>query len=111
MNSLSEMPEIIKQMSVRDREEFLKAAKSGTKKRYNITVMIVGENTVGKTCLLRRLMKEPIDDVQTTDGIDIQRRKCQINVETGEWHFSTSEYLFFLFFTTILKELYCKIVH
>ncbi|VDI35533.1 Hypothetical predicted protein [Mytilus galloprovincialis] len=84
------MPETIKQMSEDDRREFLKATKSGTQKRYNIRVLIVGENSVGKTCLLRRLLNEPIDDVQSTDGLDIERRKCQVDVETGEWHFSTS---------------------
>ncbi|CAG2227947.1 unnamed protein product [Mytilus edulis] len=46
------------------RDEFMKAAKSGTTIRYNCRVMIVGENEVGKTSLLRRLMNEQIDDVQ-----------------------------------------------
>jgi GTPase SAR1 family protein len=32
--------------------------------------MIVGENGVGKTCLMRRLLGEDIDDVTSTDGID-----------------------------------------
>lgn len=83
------MPETIKQMSIHDREQFLKAAKSGTNKRYNIRVMIVGENSVGKTCLLRRLMNEEIDDVRSTDGINIERRKCQIDIDNGQWHFFT----------------------
>lgn len=83
------MPETIKQMSVHDREEFLKAAKSGTARRYYVRVMIIGENSVGKTCLLRRLLHEQIKDVDSTDGIDIQRRKCQINMHSGEWIFSS----------------------
>lgn len=81
------MPETIKQMSPHDREEFLKAAKSGITKQHTIRVMIVGEKSVGKTCLLRRLLNENINDVKTTDGINIERRKCQIDIETGEWHF------------------------
>lgn len=76
-------------MSTHDREAFLVAAKSGTQTRYNIRVMIVGEQNVGKTCLLRRLMNEEIDDVHTTDGINIERRKCLVNVKTGKWHFTT----------------------
>ncbi|CAG2188075.1 unnamed protein product [Mytilus edulis] len=87
---IKEMPETIKRMSIQDREEFLKAAKSGITKRHTIRVMIVGEKSVGKTCLLRRLMDEEIDDVESTDGINIERRKCQIDIETGKWHFHTA---------------------
>ncbi|CAG2227944.1 unnamed protein product [Mytilus edulis] len=88
--TVKEMPATIKQMSVQEKDEFLKAAKSGTTIRYDCRVMIVGENEVGKTCLLRRLMNEKIDDVQSTDGINILRRKCQINIKSGEWHFPTA---------------------
>lgn len=88
---LTEMPATIKQMSVQERDEFLKAAKSGTAIRYDCRVMIVGENGVGKTCLLRRLMNEKIDDVRSTDGINILRRKCQINIQSGEWQFPTGK--------------------
>ncbi|CAG2235186.1 TTN [Mytilus edulis] len=87
--TVKEMPATIKQMSVQEKEEFLKAAKSGTAIRYECRVMIVGENEVGKTCLLRRLMNEKIDDVRSTDGINILRRKCQINIQSGEWQFPT----------------------
>lgn len=86
------MPKTIKQMSHHDREEFLNAAKSGTTKRYNIRVMIVGESSAGKTCLLRRLMNERIDDVVSTDGLDIKRRTCQVDVNTAKWYFTTSKY-------------------
>ncbi|CAG2250963.1 unnamed protein product [Mytilus edulis] len=88
---VKEMPETIKNMSVYDREEFLKAANTGTTTRYNIRVMIVGKQSAGKTCLLRRLMNEEIDDVISTDGINIERRKCHIDIKTGEWYFSSSD--------------------
>ncbi|XP_071149137.1 uncharacterized protein [Mytilus edulis] len=88
---VKEMPETIKLMSIHDREEFLKAAKSGLTKRYAVRVMIVGEKSVGKTCLLRRLINEQISDVNSTDGINIERRKCQIDIETGEWHFLSDD--------------------
>ncbi|VDI76702.1 Hypothetical predicted protein [Mytilus galloprovincialis] len=87
--NVKEMPKTIKHMSVYDREAFLKAAKTGTTKRYNIRVMIVGKQEAGKTCLLRRLMNEEIGDVKRTDGINIERRKCHIDIKTGEWYFST----------------------
>lgn len=102
---LTEMPATIKQMSVQERDEFLKAAKSGTTKRYDCRIMIVGENEVGKTSLLRRLMNEQIDGVQSTDGIE--RRICQINIQSGEWQFPTGKLLtqnHFLNLETWLKQ-------
>ncbi|XP_052097366.1 probable serine/threonine-protein kinase roco8 [Mytilus californianus] len=47
--------------------------------------MIVGKESAGKTCLLRRLLKEGISDVSSTDGVDIVVRRCKINIENGKW--------------------------
>ena len=94
--SFSAMPKEIKEMSLHDRENFLKAAQSGTKPRYYIRIMIVGEQSVGKTCLLRRLMNEGIDDVVSTDGINIEVRKCQVSLADGRWFFFRG--LFFIYF-------------
>jgi GTPase SAR1 family protein len=47
--------------------------------------MIVGENGVGKTCLMRRLLGKDIDDVTSTDGIDVVIRKCKIRLSDGKW--------------------------
>lgn len=101
----TEMPEFIKKMSARDRKEFLTAANYGTANRYYIRVMIIGEKSAGKTSLLRRLMKEPLTMVKSTDGIDIERRKCQVNVNTGEWHFSTRN-IFFVYNTNVYLFVY-----
>lgn len=58
---------------------------SENEKRYFVRIMIVGKETVGKTCLLRRLLNESIEDVSSTDGIDIVVRRCKINIEDGKW--------------------------
>lgn len=58
---------------------------SETEKRYFVRIMIVGKESVGKTCLLRRLLKEDISDVTSTDGVDIVVRRCKINIEDGKW--------------------------
>lgn len=47
--------------------------------------MIVGKESVGKTCVMRRLLKESIDDVVSTDGVDIVVRRCKINIADGKW--------------------------
>lgn len=92
---LTEMPETIKLMSTNLKNAFLKATESGITKRQTIKVMIVGSESAGKTCLLRRLMNKEIDDVKSTDGINIERGKCQIDIKTGEWHFCSGNLLFF----------------
>ncbi|XP_063426192.1 uncharacterized protein LOC134709993 [Mytilus trossulus] len=56
-----------------------------TEKRHFVRIMIVGKQSAGKTCLMRRLLKESTDGVSSTDGIDIVVRRCKINMETGEW--------------------------
>lgn len=58
---------------------------SENEKRYFVRMMIVGKENVGKTCLLRRLLKDSIDDVSSTDGIDIVVHRCKINIENGAW--------------------------
>ncbi|CAG2213570.1 LRRK2 [Mytilus edulis] len=85
------MPDAVKQMSDHDRNIFLKAAQSGTAVRYYIRIMIVGESGVGKTCLLRRLMKEQIGDVRSTDGIHIEVKQCKINLQTQKWILTSDE--------------------
>lgn len=92
--SITDMPETIKQMSKTDKEEFFKATKSGTTQRYYIRIIIMGDRLAGKSCLLRRLMDKPIDDSISTnehDELDIERRKCQVDIRTGKWQFLTGK--------------------
>ncbi|CAC5390355.1 OBSCN [Mytilus coruscus] len=80
------LPEAINQLSEEDKIRYYKLMQSSqTENRYFVRVMIVGKGYAGKTCLLRRLMKENISNVSSTDGIDIVVRRCKINVENGKW--------------------------
>ncbi|CAC5421826.1 unnamed protein product [Mytilus coruscus] len=56
-----------------------------TENRYFIRIMIVGKESTGKTCLLRRLLKKSISGVTSTDGVDIVVRRCKINIKDGTW--------------------------
>ncbi|XP_071147184.1 uncharacterized protein [Mytilus edulis] len=58
---------------------------SETEKRYFVRIMIVGKGQAGKTCLLRRLLKEDISNVTSTDGVDINVHRCKINIKDGTW--------------------------
>ncbi|VDI42130.1 Hypothetical predicted protein [Mytilus galloprovincialis] len=74
------------QLSEEDKISYNKLMQTSKKeKRYFVRVMIVGKGSTGKTCLLRRLLKEDISDVTSTDGVDIVVRRCKINVQDGKW--------------------------
>ncbi|CAC5416056.1 unnamed protein product [Mytilus coruscus] len=80
------LPEAINQLSEGDKTRNSKLMQSSkTEKRYFVKTMIVGKESTGKTCLLRRLLKDNISDVTSTDGIDIVVRRCKINIEDGKW--------------------------
>ncbi|XP_052084796.1 uncharacterized protein LOC127721991 [Mytilus californianus] len=61
---------------------------AGTESRHCIRLMIVGPFGVGKTCLMRRLLKKDIRDVKSTNGINIMVLKCKVRLSDGTWIFS-----------------------
>ncbi|VDI71250.1 Hypothetical predicted protein, partial [Mytilus galloprovincialis] len=82
------LPLGIRRFQEHDITKFVKLLQSSeTEKRYFVRVMIVGKSSAGKTSLLRRLLKESIDDVSRTDGIDIAVPRCKINIHDGKWMF------------------------
>lgn len=92
---ISVLPEPFKQLPARDRIKYNEIMQSSkTENRYFVRIMIVGKTSAGKTCLLRRLLKEDIDDVTSTDGVDIVVRRCKINTEDGEWTIDKGIYKF-----------------
>lgn len=80
------------QVSVHKREETSNAAMAGKTTRYCFRVMILGEPSIGKTCLMNRLLNKTIDNVKITNGIDIDRRTCQIDFQSGKWILSKCKY-------------------
>jgi GTPase SAR1 family protein len=103
-------------MDEKDKDMYLEIIKSGTERRYYIRLMIVGENGVGKTCLMRRLLGEDIDDVTSTDGIDIVIRKCKIRLSDGKWIvnegiYQVQLYIFHIQFDSIVKYLESRTFH
>lgn len=83
---ISALHEGISRLSEADNMRYNKLMQSSkTEKRYFIRTMIVGKEQVGKTSLLRRLLKESIAHVTSTDGIDIVVGRCKVNIEDGKW--------------------------
>ncbi|XP_052072196.1 uncharacterized protein LOC127710406 [Mytilus californianus] len=80
------LPEAINHLSEGDKTRYNKLMQTSKKEnRYFVRIMIVGKKSAGKTCLLRRLLKESISDVTSTDGVDIVVRRCKINIRDGKW--------------------------
>lgn len=80
------LPEVITRLKDEDKNTYIKLMQSEKQeKRYFVRIMIVGREKTGKTCLMRKLLKERIDDVTSTDGLDIVVRKCKINIHDGSW--------------------------
>lgn len=54
---------------------------------YYIRIIVLGQEGVGKTTLVRRLLKENTEHVQSTNGIEINVDKCGVSLRNGEWKF------------------------
>ncbi|XP_053383421.1 uncharacterized protein LOC123540198 [Mercenaria mercenaria] len=62
---------------------FDRALKTGKENDRHIRVNIIGFYGQGKTSLTRRLLQDSLDDIESTDGIDVHIRKCKIS--KGGW--------------------------
>ncbi|VDI69307.1 Hypothetical predicted protein [Mytilus galloprovincialis] len=80
------LPEAINRLQEKDRTRYIELMQSSeVEKRYYVRIMVVGKESVGKTSLVRRLLMKNIDDVVSTDGVDIVVDQCKINIEDGSW--------------------------
>lgn len=83
---ISVLPEAINRLQEKDRTRYIELMQSSeVEKRYFVRIMVVGKESVGKTSLVRRLLMKNIDDVVSTDGVDIVVDQCKINIEDGSW--------------------------
>lgn len=81
------VPAEIKLMS--DRQSvplYLRLLESGSEKKRDIRLVIVGEKGVGKTSFIKRLFGEDIRGVTSTNGIEIHRIKCHAESNDGIWN-------------------------
>ncbi|XP_063412157.1 uncharacterized protein LOC134694963 [Mytilus trossulus] len=67
---------------------YLKLLESGSEKKKDIRLVIVGKKGAGKTSLLKRLFGEKIHnkEMTSTNGIEIHRIRCNANCDDGEWY-------------------------
>lgn len=67
---------------------YLKLLESGSEKKRDIRLVIVGKKGTGKTSLLKRLFGEETSNRKSTstNGIEIHRIKCKANYDDGIWY-------------------------
>lgn len=68
---------------------YLKLLESGSEKKRDIRLVILGEKGSGKTSFLKRLLREDITTIRmvtSTDGISIHRTRCNINSDDSIWN-------------------------
>ncbi|XP_071142181.1 uncharacterized protein [Mytilus edulis] len=65
---------------------YLKLLESGSEKKRDIRLVVVGKKGAGKTSLIRRLFGEDIIDVTSTNGIEIHTIKCKAMSDDGIWN-------------------------
>ncbi|XP_071142139.1 death-associated protein kinase 1-like [Mytilus edulis] len=65
---------------------YLKLLESGSEKKRDIRLVVVGKKGAGKTSLIRRLFGEDITDVTSTNGIEIHKIKCKAMSDDGIWN-------------------------
>ncbi|VDI09241.1 Hypothetical predicted protein [Mytilus galloprovincialis] len=70
--------------TIEEKNTYLNALQFGEEERRYVRIQVIGKDRVGKTSLVRRLLGKGIDDVISTDGIDIDK-SCQIRTSDGEW--------------------------
>lgn len=61
-----------------DSELFTRTLTEGQEQDRHLRVNIIGFFAQGKTTLTRRLLGESLNDVESTDGIDVHIRKCKM---------------------------------
>ncbi|KAL3887744.1 hypothetical protein ACJMK2_000137 [Sinanodonta woodiana] len=85
-------------MGERFQKLYRDALSTGHEKDYSIRVMIVGHQGVGKTSLTQRLLGEQVteNETESTEGIDVHTRCCEIDHVTGEWRRKSSRDELFL---------------
>ncbi|XP_063419354.1 inversin-A-like [Mytilus trossulus] len=82
-----EVPTEIKLMTdKRSVKLYLKLLESGSEKKRDIRLVVVGKKGAGKTSLIKRLFGEDITDVTSTNGIEIHKIKCKAKSDDGIWN-------------------------
>ncbi|XP_063409611.1 uncharacterized protein LOC134692909 isoform X2 [Mytilus trossulus] len=86
-NSQQVIPEVLTRLDHESVSTYLRCLKDGKERSNVIRLVIVGRKNTGKTSLTKRLLKESVENVLKTNGIEIHTLKCRGKVDEGDWIF------------------------
>lgn len=66
-------------------EMYKDCLKLGKERRNKIRIIVVGPKKSGKTCLVRKLLRQGIEDVNSTNGVEIHISKCKAQISDNKW--------------------------
>lgn len=66
---------------------FKSLVETKSEEMYYIRLVVLVQEGVSKTTLVKRLLQESISEVESTNGIEINVDKCGISLHNGEWKF------------------------
>lgn len=64
---------------------YLQLLESGSEKKRDIRLVIVGKQGAGKTSLVKRLFREVEEDITSTNGIEIHRIRFKTKSNSSNW--------------------------
>lgn len=92
-NSERLIPEVLTRLDHESVNTYLNCLKDGEEKSNRIRLAIVGRKNTGKTCLTKRLLRESVEHVQKTNGIEIHTLKCRGKIDEGDWIFHDGKFI------------------
>ena len=79
------MPNEIQNLDPGDMQLYMKMLETGQISTYNMRLMFVGLYSAGKTSTARRMLGRDVQDVSSTDGIDVYIGKCKVDIRNKTW--------------------------
>ncbi|XP_062587851.1 uncharacterized protein LOC134249530, partial [Saccostrea cucullata] len=79
------LPPSIKTMDETAIKIFREALEEGFENYHHVRVMVVGHHGAGKSSLTRRLLRESMEEVQSTDGVEIYTKRGRFQLSDHKW--------------------------
>ncbi|XP_061175597.1 uncharacterized protein LOC133184524 [Saccostrea echinata] len=79
------LPHSIKTMDESAIKIFRDALEEGFENYHHVRVMVVGHHGAGKSSLTKRLLRESMEEVQSTDGVEIYTKRGRFQLSDHKW--------------------------
>lgn len=79
------LPPSIKKMDESAINAYREALEEGSENYNHVRVMVVGYHGAGKSSLTKRLLREKVEDVRSTDGVEIFTKRGRFQLSDHAW--------------------------